>query len=380
MSTDIIAPLVLPAHKVAPYIMAVGDRLTIKVISQPGVGKTALLATIAELNGDKWRKQGDYFPEDKYCYLNWSAPDMAIEDVRLSMPVMETKTVEAFIGALLKSDDKRPKVINFDELTKAQKVLAPTLRNLYYMRCIPGTDYVLPEGSIVFATGNNESDGLGDRSAAHEDSTVVTIYMAPPTCDHWIQWAMNNGISATTMLAARLNKQRWFQSYLTDDVSENPDVFHPQRQQKSFVCPRSLALNDVNIRKAHLFDKETLYAAISGTLGRNAANAFMAIINVERELPALKDILTDPLGTFMPSGIPARMMIAYKYRNELETQEDIGAFIKYVERFECAELEAAVVHALWYHKKLGPMAQRNPTLHAWMKRDDNGAQFATPAR
>ena len=69
------------------------------------------------------------------------------------------------MGTIFKLDSKKPKVILLDEFMKAPKLLQVIFTRLMLERTVGDTP--LPEGSMVFATSNNQSDGLGDGMLAH---------------------------------------------------------------------------------------------------------------------------------------------------------------------------------------------------------------------
>ena len=87
-------------NEVKDLIREIGDTNTIAVISEPGVGKSSLLAMIAEDNGDQWRKVGDDFPTDKYDYIYVDCPVKDMMDVAASIPNHASKTLEYYVASL----------------------------------------------------------------------------------------------------------------------------------------------------------------------------------------------------------------------------------------------------------------------------------------
>jgi hypothetical protein len=55
-------------------------------------------------------------------------------------------------------------------------------------------DVPLPEGSIVFATTNLSTDGVGDNIPPHAYNRMTVCDFANPSVDDWITWGSNNGV------------------------------------------------------------------------------------------------------------------------------------------------------------------------------------------
>ena len=279
LSLNALPSIRMPMHRVAEYILTVGAEQAVIVIGKPGIGKTSMLAKQAELNGDKWRKPGDYFPEDKYCYIMLVAAGLDVQDFGMGMPVRETKTIERFIGALLHPNDPRPKVICFDEYGKITNILKAPTRNLLLEKSMQGL--TLPEGSIVWATTNNPADGLGDVLKGHEGNAMTAIYADNPPLAEWFKWAIPKGLSAMTQMVLRFTPEM-FHAYDTHDVKNNPYVFDPAKRAISFVSLRSLWKNDrAHCLNSKRLSREDFFCGVAGTLGEAAARVFMTFRDIE---------------------------------------------------------------------------------------------------
>ena len=184
-------------------ITTFGADVSVLIASEPGVGKSSLLPAIAEFHGDKWRKPGDYFPDDKYVYVYVDCPMMDFADFGMRIPSHDTKTLLFYPSSLFHMDDPRPKVIMFDERFKALKALQPMFTRADLERTIGDTP--LPKGSIVFSTTNNASDGVGDNILAHSANRLMQVQMRKPTVDEWCAWATENGLDSRLRAAVALN-------------------------------------------------------------------------------------------------------------------------------------------------------------------------------
>ena len=166
-------------RKVIPTI---GKQLTPIIQSEPGCGKTSLLKMIEQDLGDSY----------DYIYVDCPVKDMT--DIAMTIPNHNTKTLESYVGSLFKLDSPKPKVILLDEFMKSPKLLQVIFTRLMLERCVGDTP--LPDGSIVFGTSNNASDGVGDSMLAHAGNRVCILKMQKPDSDTWLKWASDNSINA----------------------------------------------------------------------------------------------------------------------------------------------------------------------------------------
>ena len=67
-------------------IPLIAEELTVVVLSEPGCGKTSLLSMIAADNGDKWRRAGDNYPDDKFDYIYVDCPVKDMSDIGMTIP------------------------------------------------------------------------------------------------------------------------------------------------------------------------------------------------------------------------------------------------------------------------------------------------------
>lgn len=369
VSSSLVARPVLPIDQVPSMVFAVGEQIPILLQGEPGVGKTSILVTIAKLVGDKWRKPGDFYPDDKYDYILIPAAQLDVAAFGMAMPVVETKTIEVFIGGLLRPQDPRPKVIVIDELAKAQRILMPPLRTLMLERC--AFDHRLPEGSIVVATTNNPADGLGDVIKAHEGNAMCIVQTTKSTLPGWLAYAVEAGVSPITCATVSMHP-RMFDSYITHDVSQNPYVFDPTKRALSYVSPRSLVKNDFAfVQRRHLLTREQLFAGMAGTIGQAAAQAFMAMFDVEKEVFTAADVIKDPQGTPVPASMAAKLFMLFQSYSHLTTQDALARYMEYVLRWGHNELEGVFAHGAHNHPATKTFAHRNPKLNEWKKHELN---------
>lgn len=360
-------------EEAATAIMVYGSSITPVLVSEPGVGKSATLPTIAAKNGDKWRKRGDHFPEDKYCYvfIDWSQTDLS--DLFMSGPDKDTGKLRRYMTELLMTDDPRPHVVMIDEWTKpTSKIMEAASAGFVLDKTIAG--WTAPEGSIFFATSNNSSDGVGDKILAHCGNRVMMLYIEKANNRQWARWAMNNGIDPLMVGWALVNPDK-FESYKTcseESLKTNTSIFIPGKSGVSFGSLRSYAKCDVIVRNAHICGEHLTHAALAGTVGMSAADSIMAYMALGKELPTFDEIKTNPTGTNVPTKFAAKIMAVTKTMlGNIQTQDELSACIAYVDRFQDNEV-AALFHCLLAKTdKLQKLASNNAAHQKWMISNKN---------
>jgi hypothetical protein len=247
-------------------IPAIGAELTPVIQSEPGCGKTSLLKMLEEDLGDAY----------DYIYVDCPVKDMS--DIAMTIPNHETQTLESYVGSLFKMNSPKPKVILLDEFMKAPKLLQVIFTRLMLERTVGDTP--LPQGSIVFATSNNSSDGVGDSMLAHAGNRVCIMPMEKPDADTWLKWASDNNVQP--LIRAWVNMfPRCLNSYTDGGQEDNPYIFNPSKLSLSFVSPRSLAKASVIVKNRDKIGDNATMVALAGTIGHSAAGDMSAFLALE---------------------------------------------------------------------------------------------------
>ena len=331
-------------------IPLIGTELTPVIQSEPGCGKTSLLNMIKEDLGDGY----------DYIYVDCPVKDMS--DIAMTIPNHETKTLESYVGSLFNLSSPKPKVILLDEFMKSPKLLQVIFTRMMLERYVGDT--ALPEGSIVFATSNNASDGVGDSMLAHAGNRVCILKMEKPSADAWLKWASENGVQPlirawVSMFPRSLN------SYLDGGQEDNPYIFNPSKLSLSFVSPRSLAKASVIVRhKDRLGDNATM-VALAGTIGASAAGDMSAFLMLEKQLPKMVDIIASPSTIKVPDDHAAVLMLMFQATDALKSQDDLNKFMTFVNRVASSEIQA-VFFTMMVRSKTGiKLARGNPQIAKW---------------
>ncbi len=340
------------------------DHVTPVIVSEPGVGKTSILKLIAENNGDKWRRPSDNYATDKYDYIYVDCPSKDFMDIAGTIPNHADKSLEQYIGALFKLDSAKPKVIMLDEVFKVPKLMGTLFTRLKLERMVG--DRSLPIGSVVFATSNNSSDGVGDAMQAHQGNRVCLMRMEKPDARRWIKWAGDNGISSTIRAFVAMNP-RVLNSYMDGGQENNEFIFNPTKptQTVSFISPRSLTKCNRIVKNRSVWGKAAADVALAGTIGLSGAKLLSVFIDMEAQVTPVRDIIKDPMGVILPEDIAALCMTMINAVDEIQTQDDLSGFMQFIQRMKQDELQSLFFTMLLDNKRTTKLAAGNETVKQW---------------
>ena len=332
-------------------IPTIGVELTPIIQSEPGCGKTSLLGMIEEDLGDSY----------DYIYVDCPVKDM--QDIAMTIPNHDNKQLMSYTGSLFKLDSPKPKVVLLDEFMKAPKMLQVIFTRLMLERCIGDTP--LPEGSIVFGTSNNQSDGVGDTMLAHAGNRVCILEMEKPSVNSWLAWAGNSGIEPLVRAFVHMFPSTMHSYRTEDNIDDNPYVFNPKKPQLSFCSPRSLAKSSIIVSNRDRLGEEATLSALSGTIGASASGQMSAFLSLEKSLPDYDDIIKNPTQTSIPEQISAQLMVMFQATDKLDDQSELSKFMTYIKRMESDEMQALFFTMVMKNERTRKIARNNPEISAW---------------
>lgn len=331
----------------ATLIRTVGTTNTFILRGQPGIGKSAILKMVAA-------ELPDYLP----CYIDVANLDLG----DLGMPVIDREAMvtnyapNARFG--VSPGQKRPVLLMLDELGKASKPVLNMLLPVILEHRIG--DVALPTGSIVFATTNLDTDGVGDNIPAHAYNRMSELVMANPTCDEWMQWAADNDIAPEMMAFAKQNPEVFVCYTDINRDDKNPYIFNPLTgNTRTFCSPRSMEKGS-NIVKARAALGDAFLPALAGTIGAPAAQLLVALTSLADSLPLFEHIVADPLKTKVPKegAVGAMFILAFMLASRVDA-DNIDAVMTYAERIPSFEAYSLFVSTLAGNKSKVGMACRN---------------------
>tara|TARA_R110000823_G_scaffold18422_1_gene57749 strand:+ start:2042 stop:3142 length:1101 start_codon:yes stop_codon:yes gene_type:complete len=291
----------LPRRLIVELIAAIGREQTVLVQGSMGNAKTAIGETLLE------RPE---FANHKLLVLDMATMDMGDWGVPYIVNGPISHTAFAPNEALGLHLDE-PAIICMDELPKANRgVLNGGLRfamarELFTVK--------LHKDSIVFATGNKESEGLNDVLLAHQGERFLKITMSNLTGEEVIEHGSQTGMRPSVMGFIGEYGKQLHQSY--EDVSDyrdNPYINHPQAERAAFWSPRGATQCSqyVHMYEKGLIDKETLRVSIASKVGEPAMRLLMTYIELSKDVPSTEDIKQDPDGAKVPDNASAQYMLA----------------------------------------------------------------------
>ena len=331
-------------------IATIGHHRTILLRGEPGIGKSTVLKMLQKDLGNE------------YDYIYVDCPVMDVSDIVMRIPDHETKTLQSYVSELFKLKSDKPKMIMLDEVTKANKLLQVIFTRLMLERTVGDT--ALPAGSIVFATGNNVSDGVGDTLSAHVINRLCIVNVRKPDAARWNLWATDNSISRIIRSWVAMNPNS-LASYLDGGQEENPYIFNPARPVTSFVTPRSLVGADEVVKNRDKLGNYVTQAALAGLCGAAFADAIAAFMSMEKELISVKDILANPDTVMMPEKPAALFMTMFNAVDTIETQDDLSNFMTYVKRIKSEEVQECFFTMAFQSKRTAKLARTNNDLREW---------------
>ena len=292
----------LSRREIVELIAAVGTEQCVLVQGSMGNGKTALGDTLKTL---------PQFAKHELLVLDM--PTFDIGDYGL--PVIERPEGQPYTAyapnQALGLHDGKPKIIDMDELTKANRgVLNAGLRFAMHREMF---GIKLHPDTILFATGNKDSEALNDTLEYHQKERFLRVIMKNLTGPEVIEYGSQTGMHSTVMGAIGEYGEQLHQPYEdVSDYKDNPYIYHPQAERDGFWSPRGATQCSAYI---HLYDqgligKETLRVAIASKVGVPARNLLMTYIDMAKDVPTIADIKQDPENAMVPNNPSAQYMLA----------------------------------------------------------------------
>jgi hypothetical protein len=335
----------LSASQVVSLIAAVGDKRTVIVEGENGIGKTALFHMLRKL--PKFADHIAVQPIDCTQLSDGSVwmPDLDRENgVSRELP-NERFGVSAFNQ--LGVNNSKPILVGLDEIAKAPQFIKNVLAPIIYERRVGNLS--MPEGSVVVCFTNLSIEGLGDSIQAHLRNRLVFVKMRKPSADEWVKWATDNRVNPM-IIAFVSNEPRVMQSFLDyekggmfegkDLSKDNGFIFNPKSMQLAYATPRSLvAASDILDAGLGVLDDDTLEAALKGTVGATTAEALSSFIRFGREICEYSRVIKTPDTAPLSDNPTAQLIQVFQFVTRVADRTEAEAIVKYVWRMR-AEMQS----------------------------------------
>ena len=337
-----------------------GEDTTIIGCGEPGIGKSSILKLLEKR-----------FPGYETAYIDCTLLDLGDFALPYTVEVDGMKVTEFAPNARFKLHTGKPVLVMLDELGKALKPVKNVLLTMINEHRVG--DKRLPDVSIVFATTNLASDGVGDVLEAHARNRACVVDIRKPHAgfnpegtideDSWGRWALDNDI-APEIIAWVKQTPDCLASYRDPSQSGNTNIFHPSKPQTAFVTPRSLEKASHIVKQRHHLGDEVTISLLSGTIGESAARAMQAFFTVIDKLPTWEAIINDPKGAKLPDDVVARCLTVFSAVARIKDSPTVEKFMGYVTRME-KEWQALFARSIMASSEKQRFAVRSDKLKAW---------------
>ena len=354
----------LSASQVVSLVAAIGDKRTVIVEGENGIGKTALFHALRKL--PKFANHIAVQPIDCTQLSDGSVwmPDLDRENgVSRELP-NERFGVSAFNQ--LGVNNSKPILVGLDEIAKAPQFIKNVLAPIIYERRVGNLS--MPEGSVVVCFTNLSIEGLGDSIQAHLRNRLVFVKMRKPSADEWVKWATDNRVNPM-IIAFVSNEPRVMQSFLDyekggmfegkDLSKDNGFIFNPKSMQLAYATPRSLvAASDILDAGIGVLDDDTLAAALTGTVGATTAEALSSFIRFGREICEYSRVIKSPDTAPLSDNPTAQLIQVFQFVTRVADRTEAEAIVKYVWRMR-AEMQSIFCNTVATSQRVAMFATIN---------------------
>ncbi len=313
---------------------------------EPGVGKTSIAMEIARIAG---------LP---LCMVD--VPNLDLGDVCMPVIDHESKVTRYYPNARFGIHEGRPTVMCLDEFTKGAEPVKNMLHPMLEVFQPRLGDIPIPEGSIIYLTGNLDTDGVGDALAQHTRQRICELIVRKPNHEEWTPWALVNDIEP--LLIAWVNRYPQCLASYVDGIT-NEFNLNPANPQDNVVSPRTLEMASNVIKNRHLYDEEALVAALTGIAGAAFAASIVSFIRFQDKLPPIQSIKDHPDTAVIPEEPGARAVLTFGLLEHAE-KDTLTNILKYLRRME-EEWQVVFCVALARHETKKAIAFANREFAKW---------------
>jgi hypothetical protein len=332
-------------------IAAVGDKRTVIVEGENGIGKTALFHALKKLP-----KFTNHIAVDPIDCTQLSDGSVWMPDLDRENGVSRELPNERFgvsKSNQLGVNNAQPILCFLDEIAKAPQFIKNVLAPIIYERRVG--NYHMPEGSVVFCATNLATEGLGDSIQAHLRNRLVFVKMRKPTAKEWVQWAVDNGQNAN-VIAFVNNYDMVMDSFIDyekggkyegkDLGKDNGMIFNPRSMTPHYATPRSLsAAGDILDAGDGVLDDATLEAALVGTIGAVAAENLASFVRFGRDICSFDRVVADPENAPLSDNPSAQLIQVFQFASRCADRVQAEAVVKYVWRMR-AEMQSVFCNTI----------------------------------
>ncbi|HIE54418.1 MAG TPA: AAA family ATPase [Chromatiaceae bacterium] len=319
---------------------AEGHHTPVMLWGPPGVGKSQMVAQVAEKHG--------------VPVIDIRLSQMEPSDLR-GIPFRKEETVEWAVPALLPNAQRHgPQGILFlDEITSAPPSVSAAAYQLILDRKLG--EYEVPKGWAIFAAGNRQGDRGVTYTMPAPLANRLSHFEVETHLDDWVAWAWANDIDERLIGFLRFRPDLLFD-------------FDPAHNPVAFPSPRSWEFAHRGLQKFGN-QPDLLLGTLQACVGPAAGIELHAFINSLDKMPDLDAILA---GKEMP--VPDEIDLQYavaaalvgraiRARDDESAPEIIGNILEYANRFPQKEMGVMLVSDL--HRAIGDQLFAVPQFGDW---------------
>ncbi|NOY66197.1 MAG: AAA domain-containing protein [Gammaproteobacteria bacterium] len=319
-----------------------GHHTPVMLWGPPGVGKSQMIAQVAEKHG------------------------VPIVDIRLSqmepsdlrgIPFRVDNQVEWAIPAMLPDEKKHGKegILFLDEITSAPPSVSAAAYQLILDRKLGA--YEVPEGWAIFAAGNRQGDRGVTYSMPAPLANRFSHFEVDVNLDDWVAWAYQHDIDERLIAFLRFRPELLFD-------------FDPAHNPVAFPSPRSWEFAH---RALHKFGEnpKTLTGTIQACVGPAAGIELSAFIENLDKLPDI-DAIVKGEQVDVPKEVDLQYAVAsalvgraIKAKGDGNADVVMGHILDYAGRFRQREMGVMLVSDM--HRAIGQDLFAVPQFSNWAK-------------
>jgi hypothetical protein len=262
----------LSHNQVVSLIKAVGDKRTVLIMGENGIGKTSVHRTLCA--------DPDFSTHFKVPPIDCTQ----LSDGSLFMPDIDrergvsrelpNERLGISFNNQRGSMNQQPVMLFFDEVAKVPQFVKNMIAPVAYER--RAGSMFMPDKSVVIMATNLAMEGLGDYLEAHLRNRIIVVYMRKPSLDEFMNdFAIPNKLNPI-LLACLEEHPEAFDSFIDylpggkyagkDQSKDNPIIYNPSESQDAYATPRSFhAASDI-LDGMDRLDGATLEQALNGAI------------------------------------------------------------------------------------------------------------------
>ncbi|WJW74768.1 MoxR family ATPase [Thiohalobacter sp. IOR34] len=319
-----------------------GQHTPVMVWGPPGVGKSQMIAQIAERHG--------------VPVIDIRLSQMEPSDLR-GIPFRNGDFVEWSVPAILPDAGRHGArgILFLDEITSAPPSVSAAAYQLILDRRLG--EYRVPDGWAIFAAGNRQGDRGVTYTMPAPLANRFSHFELEVNLDDWVAWAYANGIDERLIAFLRFRPELLFD-------------FDPAHNPVAFPSPRSWEFAHRALHKFH-GRPQLLVDTLQACVGPAAGIELGAFVDNLDKLPDVEAILRGE-----PVPVPAEIDLQYavasalvgraiRHKESPEAMQVFGHIIDYAGRFPEREMGVMLVSDM--HRAIGQALFSVPQFADWAK-------------